>query len=124
METLLYEKKTEKIRQAAYDVHQYFGIGFLEKVYENSLKYQLEKIGFRVEQQKAIPVRYIDDYQVGEYYADLLVDNEIIIELKVAKNLEKIHFSQLMHYLKATNLRLGLLINFGTSKLEYKRIIN
>ena len=120
---LLYEDITEKIRQAAYDVHKYFGTGFLEKVYENALKYKLEKKGLQISQQFQIPVYYIDNFRVGDYYADLLVENKIIIELKTASALDPIHFAQVKNYLKATKIKLGLLINFGTPKLQFKRII-
>ena len=120
---LLYEDVTEKIRQAAYDVHKYFGTGFLEKVYENALKYKLEKEGLRISQQYKIPVYFIDNFRVGDYYADLLVENKIIIELKTASALDPIHFAQVKNYLKATKMKLGLLINFGTPKLQFKRII-
>ena len=120
---LLYEDLTEKIRQAAFEVHKYFGTGFLEKVYENALKYKLEKYRFVVFQQHQIPVYFIDNIKVGDYYADLFVENKIIIELKTAKDLEPIHFAQIKNYLKATNLKLGLLINFGTPRLQFKRII-
>ena len=120
---LLYEDITEKIRQAAYDVHKYFGTGFLEKVYENALKYKLEKKGLQISQQFQIPVYFIDNFKVGDYYADLLVENKIIIELKTASALDPIHFAQVKNYLKATKMKLGLLINFGTPKLQFKRII-
>ena len=120
---LLYEDITEKIRQAAYDVLKYFGTGFLEKVYENALKYKLEKKGLQISQQFQIPVYYIDNFRVGDYYADLLVENKIIIELKTASALDPIHFAQVKNYLKATKIKLGLLINFGTPKLQFKRII-
>jgi len=120
---LLYEDITEKIRQAAYDVHKYFGTGFLEKVYENALKYKLEKKGLQIFQQRQIPVYFIDNFKVGDYYADLLVENKIIIELKTASALDPIHFAQVKNYLKATKIKLGLLINFGTPKLQFKRII-
>ncbi|NQT65007.1 MAG: GxxExxY protein [FCB group bacterium] len=120
---LLYEDITEKIRQAAYEVHKYFGTGFLEKVYENALKYKLEKKGLQISQQCQIPVYFIDNFKVGDYYADLLVENKIIIELKTTSALDPIHFAQVKNYLKATEMKLGLLINFGTSKLQFKRII-
>jgi len=118
----MYENLSEKIRQASYEVHKYFGTGFLEKVYENSLKYKLEKINLEVYQQYPIPV-YYEEIKVGEYFADLFIDQKIILELKVASTLDKIHFAQLKHYLKATGVRLGILINFGNNKLQFKRVI-
>jgi len=123
MVELLYQELTEKIRQAAYEVHNYFGSGFLEKVYENALVYKLKQIGVNCEQQKPIKVYFEDSVLVGEYFTDILVDNKIIIELKTVENLDKVHFVQLKHYLKATKYRLGLLINFGKSNIEFKRII-
>ncbi|OPX30263.1 MAG: hypothetical protein B1H06_00030 [Candidatus Cloacimonas sp. 4484_143] len=122
MTNLMYENLSEKIRQASYEVHKYFGTGFLEKVYENSLKYKLEKINLEVYQQYPIPV-YYEEIKVGEYFADLFIDQKIILELKVASTLDKIHFAQLKHYLKATGVRLGILINFGNNKLQFKRVI-
>ena len=122
MTELLYSDLTEKIRQAAFEVHQYFGSGFLEKVYENTLKYKLEQLGMHIYQQHPIPV-YFNGIKVGEYFADLIVENKIIIELKTISNLDKIHMAQVKNYLKATKIKLGLLINFGTPKLKFKRII-
>jgi len=83
----------------------------------------LEKIGLQISQQYQIPVYFIDNFKVGDYYADLLVENKIIIELKTASALDPIHFAQVKNYLKATKMKLGLLINFGTPKLQFKRII-
>ena len=123
MGKLLYEDLTEKIRQAAFDVHQFFGNGFLEKVYENALAYKLRRLGIDCQQQVRLKVYFESNVVVGEYFADLVVENKIIIELKTAANLEKIHYAQLKHYLKATRFRLGLLINFGKPKLEFKRVI-
>ncbi len=123
MVELLYVDLTEKIRQAAFEVHEYFGCGFLEKVYENALKYKLELLSFDIKQQFPIPVYFINDTKVGDYFVDLFVENKIIIELKTVSSLDKIHFAQVKNYLKATNIKLGLLINFGTQKLQFKRII-
>lgn len=123
MEELLYKDLTEKIRQAAFEVHQYFGNGFLEKVYENALAYKLRQVVISCEQQVPLKVYYENNVVVGEYFADIIVDNKIIIELKTAENLDKIHFVQIKHYLKVTRHRLGLLNNFGKPKLEFKRII-
>ncbi|MFQ5606129.1 MAG: GxxExxY protein [bacterium] len=123
LENLLYQKLTEKIRQAAFDVHNYFRNGFLEKVYENAIAYKLNKLAINCQQQVPLKVYFEDDVVVGEYFADLLVENKVIIELKAMENLEKIHFAQVKHYLKTTKLRLGLLINFGKPILEFKRII-
>ena len=123
MTELLYENLTAKIRQAAFEVHEYFRNGFLEKVYENALVYKLRKQDLNCEQQVALKVYFEDEVVVGEYVADLVVENRIIVELKTAENLDKIHFAQVKNYLKATHYRLGLLINFGKATLEFKRII-
>lgn len=123
MKKLLYEDLSEKIRQAAFDVHRYFGNGFLEKVYENALVYKLQKSGIQCEQQIQLKVYFEDDVEVGEYFADIVVENKIIIELKAIENLNKIHFAQVKNYLKAIKYRLGIIINFGKPILEFKRVI-
>ena len=111
---MINDKLTEKIIACAYKVHNTLGAGFLEKVYENALKIELKKEGFNVEQQYSIPVFY-EKEQVGDYYADLLIDDIIIIELKAVENLALIHETQLVNYLTGTGLDIGLLINFGSS---------
>lgn len=121
MSGLIYHDLTEQIIACAYRVHNTLGSGFLEKVYENALKIELEQAGFEVDKQKAISV-YYNGTIVGEYYADLLVDGIVIIEIKVANGIDKAHESQLINYLKATGLKLGLIINFS-SKVSIKRII-
>jgi len=123
MAELLYEDLTAKIRQAAFDVHEYFRNGFLEKVYENALAYKLKKQSINCEQQVPLKVYFEDDVVVGEYFADLVVEKKIVIELKTAQSLDKIHYAQVKNYLKATRYKLGLLINFGKTTLEFKRII-
>lgn len=105
---------TKKIIGCAYTVHNTLGAGFLEKVYENALKIELEKTGLTVKQQVPINV-YYEGQVVGEYYADLWVDEQVIIELKAVQNLSKIHEVQLVNYLTATGLETGLLLNFGQS---------
>lgn len=116
-------KITEKIIGACYTVSNTLGAGFLEKVYENSLVIELRKMEIKVEQQKSVDVFY-DQTLVGEYYADQLVDDEIIVELKAVKSFDNNHRTQLMNYLKAGNKRYGLLINFGNPKVEIKRMLN
>jgi GxxExxY protein len=123
MTELLYSDLTGKIRQAAFEVHQYFGNGFLEKVYENSLAYKLRKLEMNVKQQESIKVYFENKIIVGEYIADLVVENKIIIENKAVQVLDKVHFAQLKNYLKATKYRLGLLINFGSKQIQFKRVI-
>jgi GxxExxY protein len=123
MGNLLYEDLTERIRQAAFEVHKYFGNGFLEKVYENALTYKLRQNDIQCDQQVPVKVYFENDLIVGEYFADLLVENKIVIELKAIETIDKIHYVQLKNYLKATKYRLGLLINFGRPVLMFKRII-
>ena len=105
---------TQKIIGCAYKVHNTLGPGFLEKVYENALRIELEKLGLRVRQQEPINVEY-EGLLVGEYYADLWVDDRVVIELKAAQTLAKEHEVQLVNYLTATGVNDGLLINFGPS---------
>jgi GxxExxY protein len=114
---------TEKIIGSSFEVSNTLGSGFLEKVYENSLVIEIKKTGLSVLQQDPIPVYYDEDL-VGDYFADILVENKIIVELKTVKNLDNTHFAQCMNYLRATNLKLCLLINFGNPKVEIKRIAN
>ncbi|QQS40962.1 MAG: GxxExxY protein [Acidobacteriota bacterium] len=116
-------KITETVIGCAFKVSNTFGTGFLEKVYENSLKIELSKHDLQVEQQKPIDVRY-EGNLVGSFFADLLVESEILIELKHATSLDPAHKAQCLNYLRATDLRLCLLINFGKPKIEVKRIIN
>jgi len=95
--------------------------GFLEKVYENALTHELRKTGLEVKQQHVIQV-YYDGVIAGDYVADLIVEDEILIELKAVKTLDDIHLAQCLNYLKATGLKICLLLNFGKPRLEVKRI--
>ncbi|MGC1407782.1 MAG: GxxExxY protein [Acetobacteraceae bacterium] len=99
------------------------GAGFLEKVYENALAYELRAGGFAVAQQCSVMVRY-NDVVVGEYFADLLVENVLLVELKCVKALGDAHRMQCTNYLRATGLRLCLLLNFGRSRLEIRRVVH
>lgn len=119
----LYRDLTGKILDAAFKVHNYFRNGFLEKVYENALLFELKSRGVHCEQQVPLKVYYQSNTVVGEYVADLVVEDKVIIELKAVETLQKVHFAQLMNYLKTTNFKLGLIINFGQSKLEFRRVI-
>jgi len=110
---------THTIIGCAYKVHNTLGPGFLEKVYENAMRIELEKAGFRVKQQEPIKVVY-DGQIVGEYYADLWVNERVVVELKAALVLAKVHEVQLVNYLTATGVNDGLLINFGPS-VQVKR---
>ena len=117
-----FSELTYRIIGCAYAVANALGVGFLEKVYENALAHELRKVGIFVEQQKAVDV-YYDGVLVGNYVADLLIENSVIIELKAIKSLEDIHVAQCLNYLTATNKRVCLLLNFGTSKVQIKRIV-
>lgn len=114
---------TEKIIGASYTVANALGNGFLEKVYENALVVELNLLGLKVESQRKLEVFY-KDICVGEYFADLYVENEVVVELKSAKTLASVHQAQLLNYLKATKKKIGLLINFGSAKVEIQRVIN
>jgi len=116
---MLHENITKKIIEAYYKVNNTLGYGFLEKVYENALKIELMRMDLKVDQQKNIKVFY-EKFEVGDYFADLIVNDLVIVELKAAESLCEEHESQLINYLKATNLEVGLLLNFG-KKAEFKR---
>jgi GxxExxY protein len=115
-------KLTEVVIGCAYRVGSALGGGFLEKVYENALAIELRKSYFDIGQQCAMKVFYSGEV-VGEYIADIVVENCLILEIKAAKRLEPAHVAQCLNYLKATNMHLGLLINFGSS-VEVRRVIN
>jgi len=120
METdYLYKELTSEIIKRFYAVYNILGYGFLEKVYEKALYFELKKADLQVECQKPINV-YYETELVGEYFADLLVENKVIIELKAAESICEEHENQLINYLKATDIEVGLLLNFG-KKPEIKR---
>lgn len=112
---------TEKIIKAFYKVYNTLGFGFLEKVYENAMFIELRNMGLFVEKQRRVKVFY-EEQEVGDYFADLIVDEKVIIELKAAESLCEEHEFQLINYLKATEIEVGLLLNFG-KKPEFKRKI-
>ncbi len=113
---------TSDIIQSAYEVQNVLGKGFLEKVYENALYYELGTRGFAVDQQVTIAVEY-KGVEVGSYQADLIVNNEILVELKCCNSIDKSHVAQVLNYLKATKLKTGLILNFSTSGVQVKRIV-
>lgn len=113
---------TEKIIGAAFEVHNTLGIGFLEKVYQYALVKELRLQGLQAEPEVKIPVYYKGEL-VGDYSADILVEGRIILELKALSALTTEHEAQLLNYLKATGFKVGLLINFGTSRVQIKRKI-
>lgn len=112
---------TEKVIKAFYNVYNSLGHGFLEKVYENALLIELRSLGLNVAQQKSIKV-YYDDVEVGNYFADLIIENKVIVELKAAEGIREEHEAQLINYLRATDIEVGLLLNFGV-KPQFKRKI-
>ena len=114
-------KICDKIRQVAYDLHVYLGVGYLEKVYENGLVHRLTKVGMSVQTQVPIQVADEDGFVIGDYVADMVVDG-IIIELKSVSTLLPIHLAQLLNYMKAMKLEHGLLINFGSEKFQCKKV--
>lgn len=111
---------TEKIIGCAFRVYNTLGSGFLESVYHKSLHIELDKSGLVSEVQKPVKV-YYDNQQVGEFIADIIVNNSVVVELKAIQKLNKVHEVQLVNYLRATGIPVGLLINFGEEKIEVKR---
>ena len=114
-----HKELTEKIINIFYSVYNKLGYGFLEKIYENAMMIEFKKEGIDAVSQSAIKVFY-EGKIIGEYYADILVDNKVIIEIKAAKRLVEENEAQLLNYLKATDIEVGLLLNFGTEP-EVKR---
>ena len=112
-----------KIIGCAFVVSNALGVGFLEKVYENALAHELRKAGLLVEQQHGVVVLY-DGVVVGNYVADLLVENAVLVEVKAVTALDTVHRAQCINYLKGTGLWLCLLLNFGSPRLEIKRVVN
>jgi len=120
-EDFKHSKLTHTIILAAYDVHGDLGAGFLEKVYENALRIRLQELNIQARQQFPIQVKF-HDHLIGEYVADLMVEDKVIVELKAVEKLQPVHEVQLVNYLKATGIEIGLLINFA-QKVEVKRRI-
>jgi GxxExxY protein len=116
-----HEEITGQIINAAHTVHNKLGYGFLEKVYHNSLVIELRKKGLLAEPEKRIEVRY-DNQIVGEYFADIVVDNKVVVEVKSADQHNPVFESQLLNYLKATGIEVGLIINFSSS-VQVKRMV-
>src|SRR5213080_3411667 len=119
---LLHEGTTRKIIGAAFEVHDQLGYGFLERVYQRALQVELLRRGATAELEKRIQVHY-KGAVVGDYDVDLLVDSCVAVEIKVAPQYDKRDEAQLLNELKATGLKVGLLVNFGRSKVEYKRLV-
>ncbi len=105
------------------EVHSKLGHGFLEKVYENAMMFLFRREGIQAKQQAPIKV-YFEGEVVGEYFADILVEDKIILEIKALDKIVEAHIAQTLNYLKATGIRLGIILNFGKKRFEYERLIN
>ena len=116
------ETLSQRVISCAYDVSNTLGVGFLEKVYERALCVELDKNGIRFQSQKPVVVTY-KGIHVGEYIADIVVEDKLLLELKALASLCSAHDAQVINYLKATNLSVGLLLNFGRPRLGVKRIV-
>lgn len=121
MKKILHKRITDSILKVYYEVYNGLGYGFLEKVYQNAMYFQLKSLGFKVEAQKQINV-YFKGQLVGEYYSDLIVEDVVLIELKATELIMNVHVAQIINYLKATPIEVGMLLNFGEEP-EFKRII-
>lgn len=119
---LLEKDLTEKVIGACFDVSNELGSGFLENVYEKALLISLKDKGLKAKGQVPLKVKYKGQI-VGDYFADILVEENLVIELKAAKSLTSEHEAQLINYLKASGVKVGLLVNFGKPKVEWKRIV-
>jgi GxxExxY protein len=113
---------TYLINAAVFEVNRELGPGFLEKVYENALLLELSNKGIKAKNQVPIKVRY-KGTEVGDYYADILVEDQVIVEVKAIESLQEIHEAQLLNYLKATGCKVGLLVNFTYPKAQIKRFV-
>lgn len=122
METRIKEL-CNQIRETAYAIHEYHGTGHLEKVYENALVHRLRKAGLDVKQQHPLKVFDEDGTEIGDYIADLIVEDSIIVELKACKAFAEEHKAQIIGYLRSANLEHGLLINFGSYKFQIKKFV-
>jgi GxxExxY protein len=120
---LEFEELTGKIIGAAIEVHRQLGPGFIESFYENALVYELRKRGLKVEQQLEVPIIYDGNIEVGKHRLDLLVEGEIVIDLKAISELLDVHFAIVKSQLRAIKRKHGLLLNFAKVKLEGKRVI-
>ena len=119
---IVYKDLSYKIIELTLKVHNELGCGFLEKVYENALMILLDREGIPAKQQASANV-YFQNKVVGQYFADILVDNKLILELKTVDAISNIHKAQILNYLRATGIKLGLILNFAKPRLEYKRLV-
>ncbi len=118
----LHSDLSERILKAFYKVYNTLGFGFLEKVYENAMMIELRKSGLKCRQQQGVVV-YYDNEEVGYYSADIIVENKIIVELKAAEAISPEHEAQLVNYLRATDIEVGLLLNFGKEPKHARRVL-
>ena len=121
MTNIVHKSITDIILKVYYEVYNELGYGFLEKVYQNAMYFELKSLGYKVEAQKQIKV-YYKKQLVGEYYSDLLIEDKVIVELKATELLMNAHVAQIINYLKGTPIEVGLLLNFGEQP-EFKRFI-
>lgn len=119
---LIYKELTERIIQAFYEIHNALGPGYLESIYQNALKIELEEMNIMCKTERIVEIFYRDK-KVGEHRLDLVVEDKVIVELKAASEFHPAHQAQIISYLKATGLKVGLLVNFGKDKVEYKRLV-
>jgi len=120
--SIIHKELSYKIIELALEVHNELGCGFLEKVYENALMILLDREGIPARQQAPADV-YFQNKVVGQYFADILVDNKIILELKTVNAISDVHKAQVLNYLRATGIKLGLILNFAKPRFEYKRMV-
>jgi GxxExxY protein len=113
---------TRKILEGAFAVHNTLGCGFLEKVYSNALSIELRSMDLYCDHEVPFKVKY-KDVMVGEYCADLIVEKRVLVELKACAGLDSVHEAQILNYLKASSIQVGLLLNFGKPKLQYRRFV-
>ena len=118
----LYSASTDKIISLAINVHKKLGPGFIEKIYEKALGHELEKSKINFKKQKQIKVKY-DDVLLGDQRLDFLINNEVIVELKAVSEINEIHLAQMISYLKAASMKVGLILNFAKNKLGIKRVV-
>ena len=119
---LLYQELTNRVLKACYTVHNELGCGFLEKVYQEALEVQLSEMDIPFEREKHLPITYHGKVLKCDYIADFVVDNKVIIELKAVTEMSPIFEAQTINYLRATGIKVGLLINFGIRQLQIKRL--
>lgn len=119
---MVHQNITSNIIKAAYKVYHKLGNGFLESIYKNSMLIECKRLGLEAKSELPLTV-YYDEYDVGEFKVDIMVNDLVLVELKAVSHMKDIHLAQTIHYLKATKVDVGLLINFGQENLYVKRVI-